>query len=91
MTLHKLCSYGLTMTAQPKVIKIDATRDIGGFFYAGSDWRTKHRRLCDALEQQFGTTFRDNGNSFDTCFQFVGAHPVDFLPMRVKIYNKTLE
>ena len=32
--------------------------------------------------------FSNNGNSFDSCFQFVGLSPKGHLKIRVKYYNK---
>ena len=37
-----------------------------------------------------GSSFRDNGNSFNSCFQFEGWSPQGELFINVKIYNKTL-
>ena len=36
------------------------------------------------------TIFRDNGNSFDTCLQFLGKSPEGSLDINVKYYWKTL-
>ena len=38
----------------------------------------------------FETEFTNNGNSFDTCFQFTEEPREDRLYKRVKIYNKLL-
>ena len=53
---------------KPVLIKLDSTRDLRGTFYAPDDWKQKHRELANALEEQFKVKFRDNGNSFDSCF-----------------------
>ena len=37
-----------------------------------------------------GTDLRDNGNSFNSCFQFEGHSPEGFLFMKIKVYWKTL-
>ena len=42
------------------------------------------------LKKWFGTSFKDNGNSYDTCFQFVGNSPEGQLQIRVKYYWKTM-
>ena len=34
--------------------------------------------------------FHDNGNSFETCFQFVGHTKKDELDIRIKVYWKSL-
>ena len=47
--------------------------------------------MGDALTQRFGVPFQDNGNSFDTCFQFVAQQSIRDLFVRVKVYNKKLE
>lgn len=52
---------------QPVVTKLDSTRDLRGSLYARDDWRALHKKLCLALEAEFGTTFKDNGNSFNSC------------------------
>ena len=75
----------------PVLQKIDSSRDIGGTFYAPGDWRQKLRLLAAALEVEFGTTFRDNGNSFDSCFQLEGQHPDLDFELRVKAYWKTAQ
>ena len=75
----------------PVLQKIDSSRDIGGTFYAPGDWRQKLRLLAAGLEVEFGTTFRDNGNSFDSCFQLEGQHPDLDFELRVKIYWKTAQ
>jgi len=72
------------------VTKLDITRDLIGFFYAPGDWQALHGKLKEVLDAAFGNTFRNNGNSFDTCFQFVGLSPRGRLYIRIKIYNKLL-
>ena len=52
--------------------KFDATRDLRGSFYAPKDWKMKRKELGQALEREFGMSLRDNGNSFDSCFQYEG-------------------
>ena len=76
---------------KPCLTKLDTTRDIGGFFFAGTNWKVKHNQLKKELSRFFGVDFVDNGNSFDTCFQFVGQQSVGHLFVRVKYYNKGLE
>ena len=65
--------------------KLDATRDFRGSFYAPGDWKTKYLELKEALEREFDTKFRDNGNSFDTCFQYEGKFKDGSLHGRAKI------
>ena len=57
-------------------------------FFAKEDWREKHRELAEALRDQFGCDFHDNGNSFDTCFQFEGRLEGDLFAIRIKYYCK---
>ena len=75
---------------QPFVTKLDVTRDLAGSFFAVSDWRERHRELACALHYLFDTPFRDNGNSFDSCFQFVDRNPDGHLEIRIKYYWKNL-
>ena len=72
------------------ITKIDATRDLRGSFYAPGDWRVKHRELAEALQREFRVPFRDNGNSFASCFKFLGKAELGKLTGRVKIYWKNL-
>ena len=76
---------------KPILSKFDATRDLGGAFYAPGDWKEKHRELALALKGEFGVTFRDNGNSFNSCFQFEGQHYELPLQIRIKFYYKHLQ
>ena len=75
----------------PVVTKVDVTRDIGGSLFAKQDWRVKHSELAAALEERFGFEFRDNGNSFDSCYQFEGRSQTDLLKVRIKYYWKNLQ
>ena len=68
----------------------DATRDILGTFYCLGDWRKKYEDLRVALEEHFGFGFKDNGNSFASCFQFVEEARPGRMPRRIKVYNKFL-
>ena len=61
-----------------------------GKLYPPDDRKQKHRELEHAFEEQFKVKFRDNGNSFDSCFQFEGHPPDGQLQLRVKYYCKTL-
>ena len=54
------------------VAKLDSTRDIRGSFYAPGEWKNNHRELGQALEREFKVPFRNNGNTFNTCFQYEG-------------------
>ena len=56
---------------EPSLDKLDCTRDVAGSFYAPGDWKVKYYELKQHLEEIFKLHFRDNGNSMDTCFQFV--------------------
>ena len=53
--------------------------------------KSKHKELCQALELQFGLPFKDNGNSLDSCLQFVGCRPYGRFGIRVKYYWKGLQ
>ena len=55
----------------PVVSKIDVTRDIGGSFFAKDNVKKLYKDLQIALSEEFDTTFKDSGNSFDSNFQFV--------------------
>ena len=66
------------------------TRDVGGSFYDPGDWQAKHQELAHQLEKQFEVSMHDNGNSFDSCFQFVVADTDCQVKMRIKFYWKTL-
>ena len=70
--------------------KLDSTRDLRGSLYAPGDWKTLHKKLCLALEVEFGTTFKDNGNSFCSCLQFEGSFAQGLLLGRIKFYWKSL-
>ena len=72
------------------VTKLDITRDLIGFFCALGDWQALHGKLKEVLDATFDNSFNNNGNSFDTCFQFVGLKPRGRLYMRIKVYNKLL-
>ena len=61
-----------------------------GFFYALGDWRALHGKLKEVLDAAFDNCFSNNGNSFDTCFQFVSLNPRGRLYLRIKVYNKLL-
>ena len=71
--------------------KIDSSRDVGGTFFARYCWKQKLKQFAQALGDEFGTVFRNNGNSFDSCFQLVGQHPELDLELRVKPYWKTAQ
>ena len=75
----------------PILQKVDSSRDVGGTFYATGNWRQKLKKLAEALEAEFDTTFQAISNCFDSCFQLVGQHPEVDLELRVKIYWKTLQ
>ena len=70
--------------------KIDVTRDLRGSFYTPGHWKEKHRELASALTSLFGCPFRDNGNSFESCFQFKAHELLGSHEFRVKIYWKSL-
>ena len=52
------------------ITKIDVTRDLRGSLYTPGGWKDKHRELVNVLSSLFGCPFKDNGNSFESCFQF---------------------
>ena len=74
----------------PVIAKIDSTRDLRGSLYALENWKLKHKELGQALEREYKCTFKDNGNSYPSCFQFEGKPPSTLLSVRVKYYWKTL-
>ena len=76
--------------ARPSLKKLDMTRDLLYSFFAPGNWREKYNELQSQLNDVFDTCFIDNGNSFDTCFQFVDLNKSGPLHMRIKIYNKFL-
>ena len=74
----------------PVLQKLDATRDLVGAFFAPGNWREKHKELQHALTDQFETDLKDNGNSFNSCFQFEGRASEGYLYIRIKYYWKNL-
>ena len=88
--LDKLRPSDQVVEVNPVVTKVDVTRDLLGSFYAKGDWKSKHQELAIALEKQFGIRFKDNGNSFDSCYQFATTVERDHLRIRVKYYWKYL-
>ena len=80
--------HGDRNSTQPILSKLDYTRDIGGFFYGGKDWRAKHKELGKKLTENFFSVFGDNGNSMDTCFQYVAKDVDQEFDIRIKFYNK---
>ena len=89
-TIEDLREVDIGLGDRPVLTKLDFTRDLSGSFYAPKDWKSKHRELALALEQWFACPFRDNGNSFDSCFQFEAQQPREDLKLRVKYYWKGL-
>ena len=69
--LQVFASDRLYQFGQPLISVFDATRDLQGFFYAIGNWREKHKLLKERLEEKLGIELTNNGNSFNTCFQFV--------------------
>ena len=78
------------MREKPTLTKLDATRDLHGIFYVPEAFKARHKELAQALEREFGCAFRDNGNSYLSCFQFEGRRHWSQLPIRIKVYCKTL-
>ena len=68
----------------------DVTRDLQGFFYAKGNWRDKYNLMKEKLEENLGIEFANNGNSFNTCFQFVEKQDDNKIYRRIKVYNKTI-
>ena len=75
---------------QPVLTKLDSTRDLRGALFVPGNWRSKHKELCALLGKWMDTTFKDNGNSFNSCLQFVGKASEGSLLINVKYYWKTL-
>ena len=46
--------------------------------------------MRQVLQERFNIVLRNNGNSFNSCFQFLQAPMGDQLTLRIKIYNKFL-
>ena len=72
------------------LLTMDMTRDFAGSFYAPGDWKIKHQQLATELMKLFDLTLKDNGNSFNSCFQYVAQRKDGELGIRIKIYWKTL-
>ena len=66
------------------------SRDLAGSFYAPHDWKKTWNQLATELMKLFDLRFKDNGNSFNSCFQFVAQTSDGELIIRIKIYWKTL-
>ena len=66
--LEEQRSFGQVGQAPLIVSKVDVTRDLRGSLYAKEEWKEKHQEIAVALEEKFGTAFKDNGNSFNSCF-----------------------
>ena len=75
---------------QPILYKLDATRDLGGSFFAPGNWREKYQELRKALEHQLDIDLKENGNSFNSCFQYEGRASEGYLLVRIKYYWKNL-
>ena len=88
--IHSKKTIPATNIKAPTLDKLDCTLDIAGSFYAPGDWKTKYQEVKQNLEDVFDMKFRDNGNSMDTCFQFVSEDDSEGLTIRVKVYWKTL-
>ena len=74
----------------PLLQKIDVTRDIRGAFYALDDWKPLYDKLGKALEKWTGAKVRNNGNSFNSCFQYEALRKDKDLDVRFKFYYKSL-
>ena len=70
--------------------QFDVTRDLGGCFWAKGDWRRKHEAIRKALQSEFKTVLRNNGNSMQSCFQFEETPRPDRPSIRIKVYDKLL-
>ena len=90
-TLEGLRSGNQAGHTSPIVTKVDVTRDLRGSLFAKEDWKNKHQLLAGALEEKFCVPFRDNSNSFNSCFQFEGQDQTSPFKIRVKFYFKSLE
>lgn len=44
--------------------------------------------MTSILEKEFNTVFKNNGNTFDSCFQFEEIVKEGQLKRKIKIYNK---
>ena len=53
---------------EPHMLQIDITQDFKGSFWGGNNWKNKYIELKEKLDETFNTTFKDNKNSFVSCF-----------------------
>jgi len=63
---------------------------VAGTFYVQDGWQQKYEDLRQAFQAAFGRVFSNNGNSFESCFQFQQPAWPGQLTLRIKIYNKLL-
>ena len=47
-----------------------------------------HKKILKLLENHFGSSFKDNGNSFSSCFQFEEIVGKGQIKRKFKVYNK---
>ena len=75
---------------EPFICQFDASRDLKGIFFDPSNNKEKYKKLMKHLAVKLKTCLSNNGNSFNTCYQFV--EEVSFLNLyrRIKIYCKSV-
>ena len=71
--------------------QFDVARDYKCTFYAANNWRYHHCALQGLLCESFETEFKDDGNSFESCFIFKEKYQKGKLYKKIKIYNKILD
>ena len=69
--MTKKCTKEQLQSDDPIVYQLDATKDIKGTFFAKELVEEIHDNLRQKLEKSLDCKLSDNGNSFNTCFQFV--------------------
>ena len=53
------------------IAQFDATRDLKGTFYSLDPIQYYYNALKEQLEESFSIKLKNNGNTFNTCFQYV--------------------
>ena len=71
--------------------QFDVARDYHGTFYAPNNWKYHHCALQEVLCETFNCEFKDDYNSFESCFIFKEKYRKGKLYKKIKIYNKILD
>ena len=78
----------MTENDRPWLWQFDTTQDYKGTLYAQGNWKSMHKKLLKKLENHFGSSFKDNENSFSSCFQFEEIVGNGKIKRKFKVYNK---